>query len=195
MADERMQRLTGHLRSLDDFRRRALAEGDGRRAARAEQAIIGLEQETAALMADLTRDDPETEESGEEGARMARKHILAVNGDPDFLNILRSLLQDERFNVTTTNFVPRSYAQIAALAPALLIVDLVIGERAGWDLLERLHREAATQGIPLIAISQDAEELKRVRWDDDRFGARRVLERPLNLHHLLDTIAELIGAA
>ncbi len=171
-----------------------MIEGNGRQAARAEQAIVNMEAQIAALMTDLERGQ-ETPEGAGERARAGRQHILAINGEPDFLNLIRSLLQDERFNVTTTNFVPESFDMIDALRPALLIVDLVIGERAGWDLLERLHEEAGTRGIPVIAVSGDSEELSRVRWDEARFGARRVLRKPLDLHALLDAIDALIGKA
>jgi hypothetical protein len=34
-----------------------------------------------------------------------------------------------------------------------------------------------------------------VRWDEEKYGTRHVLRKPLNLHALLDTIAELIGTA
>jgi CheY-like chemotaxis protein len=67
-----------------------------------------------------------------------RKHIFAINGSPDFLNIVRELFQEEAYNVTTTNFVPTSFDQIAMAQPDALIVDVVVGERAGWDLLEQL---------------------------------------------------------
>ena len=38
----------------------------------------------------------------------SRRHIFVINGASAFLNLMRDLLQDERYNVTTTNFVPRS---------------------------------------------------------------------------------------
>ena len=193
MVDNRMKRLDGHLHSLGEFRRRAIADGNERQAARAEQGIIQLEQQITTLIADLEQpcDAPQASEK----ASTDRQHILVINGDPDFLNLVRSLLQDERYNVTTTNFVPESFAMIDALQPALLIVDLVIGEQVGWDLLARLHAEAGTRGIPVIAVSWDEEELARARWEEQRYGARRVLRKPLDLHALLDAIDELIGKA
>lgn len=36
------------------------------------------------------------------------QHIFAVNHDPEFLDIVRVLLQGEMYNVTTTNYVPRT---------------------------------------------------------------------------------------
>jgi CheY-like chemotaxis protein len=70
----------------------------------------------------------------------ARKHVFVVNGASEFLNLMRKLFQSERYNVTTTNFVPNSFGQIAGLQPDVLIIDLAQGRQAGWDLPERLHR-------------------------------------------------------
>lgn len=70
--------------------------------------------------------------------QMERKHVFVVNSAPDLLDLVRELLQEEFYNVTTTNFVPDTFDQIAAVRPAALIVDLAVGERAGWDLLDRL---------------------------------------------------------
>ena len=62
---------------------------------------------------------------------MRRQHVFVVNGSPHILNLLRKLLQDERYNVTATNFVPQTCDQIAALHPSLLSIDLAVGVRAG----------------------------------------------------------------
>ncbi|HEX2348902.1 MAG TPA: hypothetical protein VHI51_10765, partial [Ktedonobacterales bacterium] len=61
----------------------------------------------------------ETQET-QETRQGQRQHIFAVNHDPEFLDVMRMLLQDERYNVTTTNYVPRTWEQIAALQPSLL---------------------------------------------------------------------------
>lgn len=78
---------------------------------------------------------PETQEA----RQGERKHIFAVNHDPEFLDVVRVLLQDESYNVTTTNYVPRTWDQIAALQPSLLLIDISPRSQAGWELLEQLH--------------------------------------------------------
>jgi CheY-like chemotaxis protein len=99
---------------------------------------------------------PEREQMGAvESAQHGRKHIFCVNGAADFLALLAELFSEERYNVTTTNYVPETFAKISALQPDLLIIDLVIGAHAGWALLERLAQEATTQGIPVIVTSSD----------------------------------------
>ena len=130
-----------------------------------------------------------------EQARMARQHIFAVNDAPDFLEILRELLQGEHYNVTTTNFVPNTFAQIAALDPALLIVDLAVGESSGVDLLARIADEAKTQQIPVIVVSTSQQLLDEFQARSQRFAEYRILRKPLDLDELLGMIEELVGPA
>jgi DNA-binding NtrC family response regulator len=111
------------------------------------------------------------------------------------LDILRDLLQEAQYNVTTTNFVPRTFEQIEALGPSLLIIDLVVGQQAGWDLLERLQTEAMTRGIPVIVTSTDKRLLERAIADAPRQGGKLFMAKPMNLDELLQGIESLIGEA
>jgi DNA-binding response OmpR family regulator len=128
-----------------------------------------------------------------ERRQMARKHVFIINSAPEFLNFVRELLQDEDYNVTTTNFVPHTYDQIAALQPDLLMVDLVAGEQAGWDLLERLQHEAETTGIPVLITSTNPALLERVRSEPARFSGQHLVAKPFDIEVLLRAVHELIG--
>ncbi len=194
MANDRVRNIEANLRSIEDLRKNALATGDRRKAARAEDLIIQMEQQIAALLAQVSQPEEELEEEApSEQSQMAHPHIFAINGDPDFLNVVRAFLQDERYNITTTNFVPRTFDQIAALQPSLLLIDLTIGKEAGWDLLERLHKEADTRNIPLIVVSNDQKLLDQARQNSERYGGKNFIARPLDLDALLSTIESLIG--
>lgn len=130
-----------------------------------------------------------------ERRRMVRKHILAVNGASAFLDLVRLLFEAEDYNVTTTNFVDRTQSVISALQPDLVIVDLVLGQRAGWDLLESLHREVVTRDIPLLLTSTNPEWLERAQADVDLYGSHRVIAKPMDLDELLRTVQDIIGPA
>ena len=131
----------------------------------------------------------------EDRRQEGRKHIFAINGAPEFLNIVRELFQEEAYNVTTTNYVPNSFDQIVALKPDALIVDIVIGQSAGWELLEQLHAGAATTGIPVLVLSTDPRLLEQAREQADRYGTHRYLDKPFQLEALLSNIHEMIGEA
>jgi response regulator RpfG family c-di-GMP phosphodiesterase len=125
---------------------------------------------------------------------IGRKHILAMNGASEFLDLIRLLLEQENYNVTTTNFVLRTDAMIAALKPDLVIVDIVVGHQMGWDLLESLHREILTRAIPLLLTSTDPRMLARAQADEQRYGWHRVIAKPMDIDELLGTVREIIGA-
>ena len=134
-------------------------------------------------------------EGDAEHKQMERKHIFVVNGEPSFLDLVRDLLQDESYNVTTTNFVPATFDQIAAVQPAALIVDLAVGDRAGWDLLDRLHGDAVTHGIPVMVVSTSQKLLERAKDQHARFGGDKFVAKPFDIDDVLDGIRSLVGDA
>lgn len=143
--------------------------------------------------------EPGTGTVGETGSSEARqrgrKHIIAVNGSPDFLDAIRQLIQSESYNVTTTNFVPETFEQIAVLKPDLIVIDLAIDVKAGWELLERLHADVLTNGIPVVVVSTDRRYLEEARARTSRYGGQRFIFKPFDIDDMLDAIDELIGQA
>jgi DNA-binding response OmpR family regulator len=136
----------------------------------------------------------------DDGARatpeqMQRQHIFVVNGSAAFLDVVRELLQEELYNVTTTNFVPKTFKQIETAQPSLLIVDLIHGERAGWDLLAELRHEAATRDLPVILVSTSEQLLEKAKTERVIWGGDRYFLKPFSLDALLLAIQELIGPA
>jgi CheY-like chemotaxis protein len=129
----------------------------------------------------------------EERSQERRKHVFAINASPPFLNIIRELFQEEGYNVTTTNFAPNSFAQIEALQPDALIIDIAIGQEAGWELLEQLDADADTAGIPALIVSTDPRLLAQAEAHAARYGKHRFLAKPLDLEAMLEAIREMIG--
>jgi CheY-like chemotaxis protein len=126
--------------------------------------------------------------------QMGRRHIFIVNRDPAFLELARTLLQDEEgYSVTTTNFIRETFDQIVALEPSLLIIDLTIGEHAGWDLLDRLQDETITRKIPVIVASTDPRLLDHAKANQHRYAGDCFLAKPLDIFELHDSIHSLIS--
>ncbi len=147
-------------------------------------------------------DEGRTPMGDDEQARMRRPHIFAVNGASEFLNLVRDLFESEDFNITTTNFVPETFDQIAALNPSVLLVDLAHGQRAGWDLLEQLRAGwdlleqlragALTHGIPTLVLSTAQASLDDVQAHQSRYGGDAFLSKPFDLDDLLNAVNALI---
>jgi CheY-like chemotaxis protein len=136
----------------------------------------------------------ETQEGAmDDRGQVSRRHVFAINASPEFLNVVRELFQDEGYNVTTTNFAPNSFAQIEALQPDALIIDIALGQEAGWDLLEQLEADADTAGIPALIVSTDPRLLAHAEAHAARYGTHRFLAKPLDLEAMLQAIREMIG--
>ena len=128
-------------------------------------------------------------------SKAGRKHVFAIDGSVEFLNTVRELFQVEGYAVTTTNFTPDSFAQIGALQPDALIIDIALGQQVGWDLLEQLRADAHTAGIPALLVSTAPWLLAQAQEQAQRFGTHRYLEKPGEIGALLTHIQAMIGEA
>jgi CheY-like chemotaxis protein len=128
--------------------------------------------------------------------RTPRKHVFAVNSSPDFLLIVRELFEDEGYAVTTSTFEANVFTQIVMRQPDVLLIDVAVGESAGWDLLRRLHTEPATTEIPVLVTSTSPALLEQAHEQAAWYGAERsFLTKPMDLDELLRTIRVMIGDA
>lgn len=132
---------------------------------------------------------------GHEQDQLARQHILMVNRDPALLDFVRVVLAEARYNVTTTNAVPLTFALISAARPTLIVIDLALTEVSGWDLLIRLHAEAVTTAIPVIITARDARLLAHAHRYPYLFGGQVHLLVPFEVATLLGAVRALVGAA
>jgi CheY-like chemotaxis protein len=128
--------------------------------------------------------------------RTPRKHVFAVNNSPDFLLIMREVLTDEGYAVTTSDFEPRVFTRIVMRHPDALIIDLAVGESVGWDLLRRLHLEAKTTDIPVLVTSTSPVLLEQALEEAAQYGTNRsILTKPMDLDELVRVIGEMVGDA
>ena len=67
---------------------------------------------------------------------------------------------------------------------------LVVGE-----LLEQLHRAAATLDIPVILTATNPKLLDWARADVERYGAARTIVKPFDIEDIIKTVLDLIGPA
>ena len=126
--------------------------------------------------------------------RIPRKHVFDVNSSPDFLLIVRELLEDEGYAVTTSDFEANVFTRIVMRQPDALIIDVAVGESAGWDLLRQLHTEPATTDTPALVTSTSPELLEQALEQTAWYGENRTfLTKPMDLDELLGTIREMTG--
>ena len=82
--------------------------------------------------------------------------------------------------------------QLQSAAPCLVIVDMIMPDMDGTEVIRKLRREY--ERIKIIAISGGLESKGLDVLDlAQRFGATRTVKKPFEIRSLLDTVHEVLS--
>ncbi|MCW0370151.1 response regulator [Xanthomonas sacchari] len=106
--------------------------------------------------------------------------ILIVDDEPANVRLLEELLQREGFRqVVATTDPQRVLGLVAAFAPDLILLDLMMPELDGYAILEQLARLAGPSSfLPVIVLTADPSRSARHRALG--LGAKDFLTKPLD---------------
>jgi CheY-like chemotaxis protein len=127
--------------------------------------------------------------------QMDRCHVFVVNSDPAFLEAVRGMLQSNRYNVTSTNLVPQTFAMVHAAGADALVIDLATGETELWELVDHLMADEQTRQLPVVFTASDPQMLDQAETHPWPSGGRFHLLKPFDPTLLGDVIHALIGPA
>jgi CheY-like chemotaxis protein len=123
-----------------------------------------------------------------------QKHIFVINDTVAILELFRSILEDEGFQVSTDGFsveLVEMLERVGAISPDLIILDFVIlDEGKGWQFLQLLKMDQATKNIPVIVCTAAAKLVEELQTHLDAMGVVVVL-KPFDIDHLLDEVAKV----
>jgi two-component system, OmpR family, response regulator len=109
--------------------------------------------------------------------------ILLVDGDPNYVFLLKKHLQAQHYEVATAENTLEAIAQIEACTPDLVITGAVLAEGRGHDLLAYLRQQPGDLSwIPLIFVSAKARRSDRI--EGINAGATAYVTKPLSLEEL-----------
>lgn len=124
--------------------------------------------------------------------------ITVVNDNPEFLELVGDILEDERYDATTIDGDRGDALQaIVASRPDVLMIDLRLGnhELHGWRVAESVRDDHRFDRLPILLCSGDIPALREIAErlaDDHRVMC---LEKPFTIDQLTEAIAELAGHA
>jgi CheY-like chemotaxis protein len=79
--------------------------------------------------------------------------LLSVDDDPSVAPLLRKMLADHGYRVVAASGSRSVVADARRLQPSAILLDLLMPERGGEEVLAELKRDPATSGIPVILLS------------------------------------------
>ncbi len=91
-----------------------------------------------------------------------KQKILAVDDEIDILNLLRYNLVNAGFAFTPAEDGPEALELAKKMLPDLILLDLMLPNMEGNEVLRRLKADPATRRIPVIMLTARGEEIDRV---------------------------------
>ena len=120
--------------------------------------------------------------------------IIAVDDDPDALEIITKLLRLHGAEVVAVSSAQRALDQLRRGAASLLISDIAMPDRDGFWLLEQVRRQPRDRGgeVPAIALSAFTDVNTRMRASSAGFSAH--LSKPVRADTLVSEVARVLQA-
>jgi DNA-binding response OmpR family regulator len=127
-----------------------------------------------------------------ETAKVARHRILVVDDDEHIQKSLSQYLEMEDFEVEVASSGQEALERAALQAFDLVLLDIMMPEMDGFEVVEILRAQEATSRVPIILLTargQDTDVLKGYH-----LGVSSYLTKPFNLDELVETIREVLEA-
>jgi CheY-like chemotaxis protein len=125
---------------------------------------------------------------------MAR--VTVVNDNPEFLELVRDILEDDRYATTTIDGDrPDALEAIRDSRPDLLMIDLRMGSEGlhGWDVAQEVRAEPDFDGLPVLICSADAMALAALEEDLEGLQHVDTLIKPFSIDDLIVAIDGLLA--
>lgn len=120
---------------------------------------------------------------------MTARSILVIDDDPDILQALRFLLEDEGYVVTICEKTDVAEALPEGGLPDLIILDVLLSGKDGRTICRRLKHQESTRRIPIVMISAHPGAEESVR----EVGADAFVAKPFTIDHILRAVTALLA--
>jgi two-component system, OmpR family, alkaline phosphatase synthesis response regulator PhoP len=121
---------------------------------------------------------------------MSKEHILVVEDEEDFLELLRYNLTKEGFRVTGVSSGEEALLTAKAQNFDLVLLDLILPGMDGLEICRHLKRGSKTHHIPIIIVTVKREDADIVAGLE--LGADDYIVKPFGLQVLLARIRSVL---
>jgi two-component system, OmpR family, response regulator len=127
------------------------------------------------------------------GQSVPARTALVVEDDPDIGKLLQWVLQREGFEVMLIADGRRAAEHVAAGEPSrLVLLDVMLPQVSGYDLLAAIRAREAWSGIPVIMLTARSQEKDIVKALD--MGASDYMLKPFQPAELRARVRRLCPA-
>jgi two-component system alkaline phosphatase synthesis response regulator PhoP len=120
-----------------------------------------------------------------------KKTIMVVDDNPDIITIVKTILEGRGFTVFSASSGPELLNMLPNQKTDLIILDIMMPEMDGLEVLTRLKGKTETSTIPVILLTA------KVQYEDVlggyKLGADYYITKPFTSTQLVNGINLLLG--
>jgi two-component system alkaline phosphatase synthesis response regulator PhoP len=117
---------------------------------------------------------------------MLGKTILLVDDDPEIVKTVRHYLQQEGYAVLVAYNGLDALVIVRDQAPDCIVLDVLLPDLVGWDIIQRIRADPRTAKIPIIMLTARVADAEKVLGLE--LGADDYVTKPFNPRELLARI-------
>ncbi len=117
--------------------------------------------------------------------------LLVIEDEDAIIKIMRINFEMEGFEVFGCSKSLEGLRECLIELPDVIILDLLMPEESGWEVLRELKNNPVTRDIPVIICSVLKQEKEKTRTI--QMGAAAYISKPFEIRELIEMAEKLIG--
>ena len=119
------------------------------------------------------------------------KRVLVIEDEPNIVEAISFILSRDGWDVSTHANGETAADAVRGVVPDVLILDVMLPGRSGFEILQDLRGEAATEDLPVLMLT--ARGQKKDRDLAARLGVTRFMTKPFANAEVLEAVRDLAG--
>lgn len=119
---------------------------------------------------------------------MEKSKILIIDDEVDLVNLVKMRLELHNYHIIPLYTSKRSLEITKREKPALILLDIMMPDKDGYEVCRELKSDEATRDIPIILFTAKPEQKKYLKTGAESIGADDYILKPFDTEDLLGKI-------
>lgn len=116
--------------------------------------------------------------------------IYIVEDDESIREIESIALKNSNYIVSAFENAKEFYKKLDELVPDLILLDVMLPDESGYDIVRKLRKRPATQDITIIMVTAKTTEMDMIKGLDG--GADDYIKKPFSIMELITRVKALL---